>query len=373
MGITGTARLGRRTKTLIPTLLPGDIAVIDHRDIDRVCAEGLAKAGVRAVVNAQPSISGAFPNDAPRLIIEAGIPLIDNVGEEVFELLKEGDIITIDGSEVVRKGETVASGVLLTQGILRAEMDAAGANMGDNLEKFVQYTAEYLMRDKDKIISNPRVPDVKTRLEGKQALVVVRGPDYLADLAALRSYISEMKPVIIAVDGGADAVIEAGYKPSIIVGDMDSVSDSALLCGAEVIPHAYEDGWCPSAERLERLGIESTPWALSATSEDLALLLAWEKGAELIVAVGTHSNLIEYMEKDRKGMASTFLVRLRVGTKLVDAKGVSKLYRPAPPVRHVWGVVGAALVAILAAVLISDPLRNALVMMWLNLRANLGF
>jgi len=373
MSLTGTAHPGRRTKTLIPMLLPGDIAIIDHKDIDRVCAAGLAKSGVRAVINAQASISGAFPNSAPELIIEAGIPLIDSVGPEIFDKVSDGDIVTVDGSEVYLGGELVASGVLLTSGILRTEMDVAQEHMEANLEEFVQNTAEYLMREKDKIIRDSRMPAVRTEVEGRQVLVVVRGPDYLEDLAALRTYISEMKPLIIAVDGGADAVIEAGYQPSIIVGDMDSVSDSALKCGAEIIPHAYEDGWCPSAERLDRLGIEYEAWPIAATSEDLALLLAWEKGADLIVAVGTHSNLIEYMEKNRKGMASTFLVRLRVGPKLVDAKGVSKLYRPAPPTRYVWAVVGAALVALIVIVAVSEPLRNTLMMMWLNLQAHLGF
>jgi uncharacterized membrane-anchored protein len=183
-----------------------------------------------------------------------------------------------------------------------------------------------------------------------------------------------MRPVLIGVDGGADAIADAGFKPDIIVGDMDSVTDAALTSGAELIVHAYADGHAPGLERLEALGVAQRAhvWPLTATSEDLALLLAWESGADLIVAVGTHANLVEYLDKGRKGMASTFLVRLKVGPKLVDAKGVNKLYRASVGPRHLVVLTAAALVVMSAIVLISPDVRSILELVLLRLRAWVG-
>lgn len=367
MTVSGRARLGRVTKKLIPTLLPGDIAIIDHADIDRVSADGLARAGVKAVINVAACVTGTFPNAAPQILIDAGIPVVESAGQQVFEQLHDDDQVVIDGADIRHDGQLVASGVRLTQELLDQQVADAQGRMNADLESFALNTVDYIRQGQGDALYNSNPPQLSTQIAGKQVLVVVRGPDFHKDLVTLRSYIGEMHPVIIAVDGGADALIEMGYVPDVIVGDMDSVTDGGLRCGAELVAHAYEDGTCPSAQRLDQLGVSYQVWPLSATSEDLALLLAWEMGADLIVAVGTHTNFIEYMEKNRHGMASTFLVRLRVGTKLVDAKGVSKLYRPAPPGRYVVAVVIAALVAVFAAVFISEPLRNALTVMWLSL------
>jgi uncharacterized membrane-anchored protein len=240
------------------------------------------------------------------------------------------------------------------------------------MEQFVKNTTEYLEKQSVSLIYDPWVPAIETSLSGKQALVVARGYDYQQDIKALLPYIREMKPVLIGIDGGADALREAGLKPHIILGDMDSVSDETLHSGAEIIAHAYEDGSCPSKKRLDELGIEAKIWPLAATSEDLGLLLAWEKKADLIVALGTHSNLVEYLDKGRSGMASSFLVRLKVGTKLVDAKGVSKLYRSTPPGWQVLVVLFAALLVLITIIVLSEPIRNVLIILWLNIRTNLG-
>lgn len=372
MAISGTARLGKVTKHLAPTLIPGDIAVIAHEDIDRVSAEMLVKTGIKAIVNAEKSATGSFPNVAPLQIIQSGVALVDCVGMEIFDILEDGDRIEVDGPDIKRDGKVVATGHVVCVEEVRDEVREATSNVDESIDEFVVNTAEYLKQERGHIIYNPDPPMVQTKLSGRHVLVVARGPDYEKDLHTLKSYISEMKPAIIAVDGGADAVIEEGYEPDIIVGDMDSVSDEALEGAPEIIAHAYEDGTCPSAARLDELGVEYKIWPLAATSEDLALLLAWENDADLIVAVGTHSNYIEYMEKGRPGMASTFLVRLKVGTKLVDAKGVSKLYRPSPPYRYTFFVICSALIAIFAVILISSPLQNTLRVMWLTLMTNLG-
>jgi uncharacterized membrane-anchored protein len=327
-GVVGVARLDRRTKNLTKRLRPGDIAVIDHVDLDRIAAEALVGCGVAAVVNVAPSVSGRYPNLGPEVLLAAGIPIVDDVGPDVFGQLRDGDqvrvfedtVYTIDGT-VVAKGQAQDEQTLL------AAMAEARAGLAVQLEAFASNTMEYLRRERELLLDGVGVPDIRTDLDGRHALVVVRGYDYRQDLAALRPYIREYRPVLIGVDGGADALCEVGLQPDLIVGDMDSVSDETLRCGAEVVVHAYRDGNAPGLARVQELGIEPVVFPAAGTSEDVALLLADDKGASLIVAVGTHATLIEFLDKGRAGMASTFLTRLRVGGKLVDAKGVSRLYR----------------------------------------------
>ncbi|MDR0350612.1 MAG: hypothetical protein LBH64_03570 [Coriobacteriales bacterium] len=372
MSVVGSARLGKRTKDLIVHLRPTDVAIIDHEDIDRVSADGLVASGVKVVVNAAKSISGRYPNIGPRIIVSAGVLLIDEVGPAAFERLRDGDTVVIEDGRLLVEGECVASGTVLDEALVDARMEQADEALDAELEQFVVNTIEYLDQQKGELIYDPWVPEVRTGFRNRQALVVVRGYDYLEDLKTLMPYIREVRPVLIGVDGGADALLEAGLKPDIIIGDMDSVTDKALLSGAEIIAHAYTDGSVPAAPRMEGLGLAFTTWPLAATSEDLALLLAWVKKADLIVALGTHSNLVEYLDKGRSGMASSFLVRLKVGTKLVDAKGVSKLYRAAPPSWQILAVVLAFLVVVVVVIAASPSLREIFTVIWLNIRFWLG-
>ena len=330
----GPARLDMRTKRLTKRLRPGDIAIIDHVDLDRVAAEALVGAKVCAVVNAAPSISGRYPNLGPEILFAAGVPLVDDVEGDLFAQIREGETVRLyDDTLYAADGRVLAKGTVQTAESIAAAMAEARAGLAVQLESFASNTMEYLKRERDLLLDGVGVPEIRTKLEGRHALVVVRGYDYRRDLAALRHYIREFRPVLIAVDGGADALLEVGLKPDIIVGDMDSVTDGALRCGAEVVVHAYRDGTAPGLSRVQDLGVDPVVFPAAGTSEDVALLLADEKGAELIVAVGTHATLVEFLDKGRSGMASTFLTRLRVGGKLVDAKGVSRLYRsriPAP-------------------------------------------
>jgi uncharacterized membrane-anchored protein len=327
-GVVGTARLDRRTKNLTKRLRPGDVAVIDHVDLDRVAAEALVGCGVAAVVNVAPSVSGRYPNLGPEVLLAAGIPVIDDVGPDVFSQVREGDRVRVcDDTVYGMDGTVVAKGQEQNDDTLASAMAEARAGLALQLEAFASNTMEYLRRERELLLDGVGVPDIATQLEGRHALVVVRGYDYRQDLAALRPYVREYRPVLIGVDGGADALCEFGLKPDIIVGDMDSVSDETLRCGAEVVVHAYRDGTAPGLSRVQELGIEPVLFPAAGTSEDVALLLADDKGASLIVAVGTHATLVEFLDKGRAGMASTFLTRLRVGGKLVDAKGVSRLYR----------------------------------------------
>jgi uncharacterized membrane-anchored protein len=352
-GVSGVARLDRRTKRLVGRLNPGDVAIIDHADLDRVAADTLVAAKVSAVVNAQPSISGRYPNLGPEVLAKNGIPLLDNVGSEVFGAVKEGTRVHIEGDTVYVGENAVATGTEQDAESIAALMEEAKAGLSTQLEAFASNTMEYMRRERALLLDGVGVPDIKTKLEGRHVLVVVRGYDYMEDLKALRHYIREFRPILIGVDGGADALKQAGHKPHIIIGDMDSVSDDMLTSGAEVIVHAYPDGRAPGLARVQDLGVEATTFPAAGTSEDIAMLLADDKGASLIVAVGTHATLIEFLDKARGGMASTFLTRLRLGGKLIDAKGVNRLYQSRISGAALMLLVIAALIAIGATLAVS--------------------
>jgi uncharacterized membrane-anchored protein len=359
-GIGGVARLDRQTARLVGRLNPGDIAVIDHVDLDRVSAEALVAARVAAVINAQPSISGRYPNLGPDRIAAAGIPILDNVGAEIFAAVKEGTKIRIDGDTVFVGDAAVARGSRQDVGTIATQMTEAKVGLSAQLEAFAVNTSEYMSRERELLLDGVGMPPVRTQFAGRHALVVVRGYDHASDLKALRHYIREYKPLLIGVDGGADALLDAGLKPHMIVGDMDAVSDAALATGAEVVVHAYPDGRAPGLARVQDLGIETVLFPTSGTSEDIAMLLADENGAELIVAVGTHATLTEFLDKGRAGMASTFLTRLRIGSKLVDAQGVARLYRNRISAAALLLLVVAALIAMGAALAVSEAGRHYL-------------
>ncbi|MGI5329024.1 putative cytokinetic ring protein SteA [Actinomadura nitritigenes] len=352
-GVSATVRLDRRTKDLTKRLQAGEVAVIDHVDLDRVSAEALVSCQVGAVVNVAPSISGRYPNLGPQILVDAGVPLVDDVGPEIFGKLHEGDQVRVEGESVYLGEDVVAKGTEQTAETVETALTEAKAGLASQLEAFVANTMEYVKRERDLLIDGVGVPEVATKINGRHALIVVRGYHYREDIATLRPYIREYRPVLIGVDGGADALLEAGYRPDMIVGDMDSVSDDALTCGAEIVVHAYRDGRAPGLKRVHELGREAVVFPATATSEDIAMLLADDKGATLIVAVGTHANMVEFLDKGRAGMASTFLTRLRVGSKLVDAKGVSRLYRSRISTWSLLFLVLGAFVAIVTAVAMS--------------------
>ena len=325
----GVARLGKRTKDLTKRLRPGEIAIIDHEDIDRVAAEALVEREPAAVLNVAASTSGRYPNAGPRILVDAGIMLVDSLGDEVFEGIRDGETITVQEGRVRIGEDLIAAGTAQDDATIAASQEAAREGLSEQLELFAENTMEYMLRERDLLLDGIGAPEVTTRLDGRPVLIVVRGYHYKEDLATLKPFLRENRPVIIGVDGGADAVLEAGFRPDMIIGDMDSVSDRALRSGSELVVHAYRDGRAPGMDRLAELGLDSDAisFPASGTSEDIAMLLADEKGASVIVAVGTHGTLEEFLDKGRAGMSSTFLTRLRIGSKLVDAKGVSRLYR----------------------------------------------
>jgi len=372
MFTTGTARLDKRTKDLVKRLGRGDIAIIDHQDMDRLSAESLLETGVDVVINAAQSISGSYPNLGPLLLVRGGVALIDHAGPEIFNKVSEGERIEVVDGDIMVDGVLVASGTRLTIDTIETAMEAATGRLDQQLDAFVRNTMEFLDKERALLTGEVAVPHLSTRIDGRHALIVVRGYDYKADLRTLVPYIRETRPVLIGVDGGADALMDQGFKPDIIVGDMDSVSDAALSSGAELIVHAYTDGRCPGRERLQSLGLQGTEWRSPGMSEDLALMLASESGADLIVAVGTHWNLLEQLDKGRKGMASTFLIRLRIGPRLVDAKGVSKLYRASVQPSQLVLLVAAGLSVVSVIVFISPAVRTFLSLVLLRLRTAIG-
>lgn len=369
MEIQGIARIDRSTKRLIQRLKRGEIAIIDHKDIDITSAQLFLEKKPSAIINLSPFISGEYPAEGALLLIRNSIPLLElkegEIGKEI-----EGKLIKIRGEEIIFRGKTLGKGRLLTREEIEAKMEEGWKRMGTLLENFVQNTLQYLQKEKE-IFLRDRIPfpQLRTKMEGKEVMVVVRGKDYKEDLRALRHYIEDVKPILIGVDGGADALLDMGYKPHIIVGDMDSVSQSALLSGAELIAHAYpeSDRPSPGVKRLREMALPFLEVAFPGLSEDLALLLAYEKGAKLIVAVGTHYDLLDFLGKGRKGMSSTFLTRLRVGSRLVDAKGVNYLYRKKTRFIHILLLIITAFIPIIILSLISPSVRDVLNILFLKI------
>jgi uncharacterized membrane-anchored protein len=356
--VEGPARVGRRTKELVTRLRPGEVAVIDHLDLDRVAAEGLVAAEPSAVVNAAKSVSGRYPNVGPLLLAAAGIPLVDDVGSEVMDEIADGTPVVVDGDTVTCGGWS-GKGARQTMDTIEASIEAAKAAMGDELERFASNTLEYLRRERHLVLDPPAPPDIGVEPKGRHVLIVVRGHEYKEDLLALKrgGYLAELKPVLVGVDGGADAILEIGHKPDVIIGDMDSVSERALCSGAALVVHAYPGGRAPGADRLKDLGLDHHVFEAPGTSEDIAMLYAYEGGADLIVAVGTHNSMVEFLDKGRAGMASTMLVRMKVGPILVDAKGVNRLYRTRVRKGDMVLLVVSAIVALLAVTAVSQPAR----------------
>jgi uncharacterized membrane-anchored protein len=371
--VVGTARLGARTKHLVKRLHPGDIAVIDHVNVDRIAAEELIACGVAGVVNASPSSDGKYPNAGPLMLARAGIRLIDAPDAAVFDLLRDGQQLALTGDGAVMvDGEEVFRGRLLDISGLEHQLAAQRARIDEVLAEFAENTVEHVRQETDILTGAIDFPPSRISFRDRHVLIVVRGERHRRDLKALRSYIRNVRPLIVAVDGGADGVLEAGLKPDMILGDMDSASDAALACGAELVVHAYPDGRAPGEARLLEMGLDHTVVPAAGTSEDVAMLMAHEKGADLIVSVGAHFNLIEFLDRKRGGMSSTFLTRLRIGEKLVDAKGVSRLYRPSSTLMPVIFFVVAFLVLLTILIITSPALNDVFELFWLKVRIWLG-
>jgi uncharacterized membrane-anchored protein len=371
-GFTGPARIGKRTKRLVKRIGPEDVAIVDHAGIDRVSGEDLVASGVKHVVNVAVSVAPHYANRGPSILVEGGVTLVDMPGAPLLDVVKDGDVVTLDGGKLIRDGEVLWEGVVQDRERVERAYEESRRRIGEALEAFAENTMTHIREERELLSGEIALPDFDTSFRDRPALVVVRGVDHKRDLRILRSYVRETRPVLVAVDGGANAILEDGLRPDMIVGDMDSATDEALCCGAELVVHAYPDGRAPGRDRLDPMGLEYKVVPAPATSEDVALLIAAEKGADLIVSVGSHFNLYEFLDKNRAGMSSTFLTRLRVGEILVDAKGVSRLYRPSAGRGPILLVAAAALATLVVVVATSETLGPLLDLLWLKLQVLLG-
>lgn len=366
--VSGPAKKNRKTKQLIGDLLPGDIAVIHHRDLDELAAESLCTAKVKAVINTDSSMTGRYLNNGPAKLAAAKIIHLDEAGQNVYERIQNNDPLTVRDDGIWRGSEFLGRGRVVNEALIARQMRLAESNLGEMLDSFVQNTLEYALKEKELILGKLELPKLKTNFKNKHVLVVVRGQSYREDLEAVKHYVDEVRPVLVGVDGGADALMEFGYTPDLVVGDMDSVSDLALTRAREIVVHAYTDGRAPGMDRINELGLPAITVQAPGTSEDITFLLAYEFGAKLICAIGTHSNMIDFLEKGRKGMASTFLVRLKVGNRLVDARGVSQLYRSRVSGRSLILITLAASIPVLALAIANPTIRHIFGLIAMRLR-----
>jgi len=354
-GLTGVARVDRNTDALLRRVGAHEIAVLDQIDLDRPTADALLAAGVSAVVNAAPSISGRFPNLGPEALVAAGVTLVDGVGDDVLRRLRDGTRIRLHDGGVFLGEHLVGQGAAQNTETVAAAMDGAKQGLSNQLEAFSANTIEFMHQDRALLLDGVGVPDVRVPLEGHHVVVVCAGTDHAADLVGLRRYIREYHPVLVGVGSGADALWDAGYRPDLIVGDPADVSDRVLTSGADVVVPAFADGHAPGLLRVQDLGAGAVTFPASGNPEDLALLLAHHHGAALIVTVGFQASLAEFLDRGRSSSnASTFLTRLRVGNLLVDGKAVVALYRSPVSAGAVAVLVGAVLLATLTALLVSD-------------------
>ncbi len=372
MFVRGTIKKDKVTKNLTKRLETGDIALIAHKDLDEIAATSLVEKRVKCVINTKETISGKYPNQGPMILLKADIPIFETLNEEIFDIIEEGNKIEIQNEKIIYANKVIGECKLLDEEKIEKLLNKGYENIEGELDKFIENTLEYAKKEKGLVTGKVKIPDIKTKIKSKHVLIVVRGKDYKRDLAAIQSYINEVHPIMIGVDGGGDALLEFGYMPDMVVGDMDSVSDKCLKIAKEVVVHAYPDGRAPGLERVKKLGVEPVIFPSPGTSEDIALLLAYSNDADLIVAVGTHSSMIDFLEKGRSGMASTFLVRLKVGSKLIDAKGVNKLYRSHFKLKYVIGLLIAALIPILVITLMYPPMQQLIKLIKIRLRIMFG-
>ncbi|QRP48972.1 putative cytokinetic ring protein SteA [Amycolatopsis sp. FDAARGOS 1241] len=354
-GITGVARVDRRTRELLRRVSAGDVVVLDQLDLDRATADALVDAEVAAVLNASPSISGRFPNLGPEILVDAGIPLIDSVGGELLRTVKDGTKLRVHEGGVFIGERQIASGVEQTAESVADQMIEAKAGMSTQLEAFSANTIEFLRRERTLILDGVGVPELRVPMRDRHVLVVAGGTGHAEDLKRLKKYLREHRPVVVGVDAGADTLRAHGYPPDVIVGDPTGIGTATLRSGGEVVVPAQPDGHAPGVERIQDLGIGAVTFPATGNAEDLALLLADAHGASLVVTVGFQATLREFLDHGRSGSnPSTFLTRLKLGTKLVDGKAVATLHRSRVSLGAVALLILAAVVVVVAALLVSD-------------------
>lgn len=373
MNIKGTVKKDKKTKRLIYRLKPGDIALLCHEDIDEIAAESLIKAKVKCIINTEKTITGLYPNKGSLMLLKSKIPVYETSDKNIFNIIEDGKIIKIEDSKIYYLNKCIGKCRLINKDEILRLYDLGCKNFNKKLNDFIDNTIIYATKEKSWITNTIDIPEIKTLIKNKHVLVVVRGNGYKDDLKAILGYIKNKKPVLIGVDGGGDALLEFGLVPDIVIGDLDSVSDKCLRLCKEIIVHAYPNGYAPGLKRIRDLGLEAKVFSSVGTSEDIAMLLAYNYDAELIVAVGTHNCMIDFLEKGRKGMGSTFLVRTKIGSKLVDAKGINKLYEEKLNLKYYIYLGLSALLPIYILSMLSLSIKLMLSQIGIRIKSLIGF
>jgi len=354
-GVIGIARIDKKTKRLVDRVGPGDVVILDEVDLERITADQLVAAEVAAVVNASPSITGRYPNLGPEVLAANRIPLLDAVGTEVFARVKEGSKVRLHDDRLYIGDRVVARGTELGETEVAERMLDAKTGLVDHLEAFSGNTIEFIRSESPLLIDGVGIPELHTTLEGRHVVVVGDGPDRTVDLKNLKPFIKEYQPIMIGVGSGADTLMKAGYRPSVIVGDPEDIKTGTLKCGAELVLPADPDGHASGLERIQDLGVGAVTFPAAGSAGDLALLLADHHGADLIVTVGLSGGINDFFDRSlREQIPSTFLTRLKVGQKLVDAKAVSTLYQSRVSGVAIAMLVLAALIVVIAALAMSS-------------------
>lgn len=351
--LSGVVRVDARARKLAARMEPGDIAVIDFRDLDRATAQAFVAAGASAVLNAAESMTGRYPNLGPLVLLEAGITLVDDLGPDVMTLL-EGNKVVIKDGEVIHKGKTVATGKRMTVEAVREATSIAREGFATQIQAFAATTGEYLERESALLMSGSGLPELSISLEDRVVVVVLDDKDSPAQLRAARAWLNDTHPLVIAVDGGAEIAAQARLKPSVIVGDMEIITEKQLRSGAELIVGSG-DQHTAGADRLKRMGLDYHTVTTAASAADIAILLATMAGAKAVVTAGEHATFDDFLDRGRNGMAAAFFTRLRAGGKLIALPAVAATYKPRVRLPIFVLLIVSAMVA-LGAALFTTPL-----------------
>jgi uncharacterized membrane-anchored protein len=353
-GLVGIAQVDRDVDRLLRRVGPGDIAILDARDLDRVTADALVDAGVAAVINASSSITGRYPNLGPEVLLANGVILIDDTGQEVFKKVRDGARVRVNDGGVYSGDRRLIVGTERGDHEISEMMHEAKSGLVAHLEAFAGNTIEFIRSESPLLIDGIGIPDIDVDLNRRHVVIVGEEGAAVDELKSLKPFIKEYQPVLIGVGTGADVLRKAGYRPQLIVGDPDMMTADVLRCGAQVVLPADADGHAPGLDRIQDLGIGAMTFPAAGSATDLALLLADHHGAALIVTAGHTATIEEFFDRTRaRSNPSTFLTRLKVGHKLVDAKAVATLYRSRISAGAIAFLVLAMLVAIIVALWVS--------------------
>jgi uncharacterized membrane-anchored protein len=364
-GVSGIARVDRDIDRLLRRVGPGDIVVLDALDLDRITADALVEAGVAAVINASTSISGRYPNLGPEVLVANHVTLIDETGPEVFKKIKDGARVRVNNGGVYAGDRRIAHGTERTDDEIHELMHEAKSGLVAHLEAFAGNTIEFIRSESPLLIDGMGIPDIDVDVNRRHVIIVAEEPSAADDLRALKPFIKEYQPVLVGVGTGADTLRKAGYRPQLIVGDPESMSVEVLRSGAQVVLPADADGHAKGLERIQDLGVGAMTFPAAGSAADLALLLCDHHGASLIVTAGHSASIEEFFDRSRQqSNPSTFLTRLKVGEKLVDAKAVATLYRSRVSGGAIALLVLAMLIAVIAALWVSRA--DGAVLQWIT-------